>query len=271
MSLCRLPVPALRGTVALFWATEGDGGRGHDSWQELHLPGGGMSIAIRLGGAPVRIFDGPGDLHGRSLGMAVIGGVRDTACRKAVPPPAASVGLLLQPGAPEPLTGTPAGALAGSHTPLAAVWRRADHAELVERLQAAPDAARRLDLLEAFLLRRLSPPPLPPAVVRHAVARLAAGARVAEAVAESGYSHRHFAALFRTATGLGPKAFCRLARFDRVLELVRAEPGSGWAEIAAAAGYADQAHLSREFRAIAGLSPGRYRRIAPTAPRHVPL
>jgi AraC-like DNA-binding protein len=52
---------------------------------------------------------------------------------------------------------------------------------------------------------------------------------------------------------------------------LNASPGASLADIAAAEAYADQAHMSRDFKAFAGVTPGRYRRIAPASPRHVPI
>jgi AraC-like DNA-binding protein len=68
-----------------------------------------------------------------------------------------------------------------------------------------------------------------------------------------------------------PKTYCRLLRFGRVLDRLTVEPGIGWADLAAAEGYADQPHLNREFLEFAGLSPGCYRQRAPIFPRHVPV
>ncbi|HEY9548934.1 MAG TPA: helix-turn-helix domain-containing protein, partial [Kiloniellaceae bacterium] len=59
--------------------------------------------------------------------------------------------------------------------------------------------------------------------------------------------------------------------FGRALDRLTAEPGIGWAELAAAEGYADQPHFTREFRALAGVTPGVYRRRAPSQPRHLAL
>jgi AraC-like DNA-binding protein len=108
-------------------------------------------------------------------------------------------------------------------------------------------------------------------LVGHALARFGAEAQVGEVVRECGCSHRYFTARFRHDVGLKPKTFCRLQRFSRVLETLAEEPAVGWAELAAAEGYADQPHLTRDFREFAGLSPGSYRRRAPVEPRHVPV
>jgi AraC-like DNA-binding protein len=94
---------------------------------------------------------------------------------------------------------------------------------------------------------------------------------VGAAVAATGYSHRRVIVLFREAVGLAPKAFCRVRRFHRMLEMFRARPATPWAELALAAGYADQAHFSREFHGFASLTPAAYRRAAPAGGRHVPL
>ncbi|WP_395016554.1 helix-turn-helix domain-containing protein [Dongia sp.] len=76
-------------------------------------------------------------------------------------------------------------------------------------------------------------------------------------------------ARFSASVGLSPKRYARLARFGRVLLRLEKQPDTGLAEIAQAAGYADQAHFNRDFRDFAGISPGEYRK-AGGAGRHVP-
>jgi AraC-like DNA-binding protein len=78
-------------------------------------------------------------------------------------------------------------------------------------------------------------------------------------VARTGASHRRFIQLFRDAVGLAPKRFRRVTRFQRALDSLRIAPEGGLASLALDLGYADQAHLTREFRAMAGLSPTAWR------------
>jgi AraC-like DNA-binding protein len=69
----------------------------------------------------------------------------------------------------------------------------------------------------------------------------------------SGIGERQLRRRFAAAVGYGPKTFARIARFQRALALLRAgEPAAG---AAYAAGYADQAHMTREMRALAGRTP----------------
>jgi len=103
-------------------------------------------------------------------------------------------------------------------------------------------------------------------VVAHALARFTVTDDVAAIVDETGYSHRHFIEQFRRGVGLTPKVYCRVQRFQRALA---APPTTGWAAVAADAGYSDQPHLVRDFRAIAGLTPSKYRALAPDGSRHV--
>ena len=60
-------------------------------------------------------------------------------------------------------------------------------------------------------------------------------------------------------------------RFRRLLAATGEEPDRPWAQLAAEAGYADQAHMSREFVAFSGVTPGRYRRIGPDHELHLPV
>ena len=83
----------------------------------------------------------------------------------------------------------------------------------------------------------------------------------------TGWSRRHLLTRFRAQVGLAPKTAARVLRFRRAAGLL-VPPGSdggpgrpvprGLADVAAECGYADHAHLVREFRALAGCTPTAY-------------
>lgn len=73
-----------------------------------------------------------------------------------------------------------------------------------------------------------------------------------------GLTRQHLGRIFLEHTGLSPKSFGRIARLQRVLPLVR-DPAVSLAAAAMHAGYADQAHLCRDFKALVGQTPRQYR------------
>ncbi|MFT4134039.1 helix-turn-helix domain-containing protein [Labrys sp. (in: a-proteobacteria)] len=73
------------------------------------------------------------------------------------------------------------------------------------------------------------------------------------------WSRRRLVASFREEIGLPPKSVSRIIRFNAAQDLATKGTATGWADIAAACGYADQAHLTREFTALAGCSPTAWR------------
>ncbi|MEV6626692.1 helix-turn-helix transcriptional regulator, partial [Amycolatopsis sp. NPDC051114] len=79
--------------------------------------------------------------------------------------------------------------------------------------------------------------------------------RVTDLAGEVGWSRRHLGERFRAELGLAPKQAARVLRFERAGRLLR----QGHADLAALAvecGYYDQAHLTNEWRALAGCTPG---------------
>lgn len=68
-----------------------------------------------------------------------------------------------------------------------------------------------------------------------------------------GWSRRHLTARFTSEFGLSPKQAASISRFERAVPLVR--QGRRLSDVAAISGYADQAHLNREWRALAGQTP----------------
>jgi AraC-like DNA-binding protein len=81
---------------------------------------------------------------------------------------------------------------------------------------------------------------------------------VATVAADVGWSTRHLEERFRGEYGITPKAAVRLTRFERSVAGAR-DPRRRLADVAAECGYADQAHLAREWRDLAGLPPSRWR------------
>jgi transcriptional regulator GlxA family with amidase domain len=71
---------------------------------------------------------------------------------------------------------------------------------------------------------------------------------------EIGYSRRHFSERFRDAIGVAPRLAARAFRFERTCRLIADNPLS-LAHVAIERGYYDQAHLTREWYALAGCSP----------------
>ena len=259
----RAPRRELSPFVTRLWASAGEAATAE---RELVLPTGAMHVVIRIDD-PLRVFDAIDAAQPRTIGHAIIGGARADAYVRDVSRPASSVGAQLRPGVAELLLGVSGRALAGRHTRLDDVWG-AFAGELRDRLAEAGDPVQRLDVFEAALLARLPRVRGVHPVVAHALARFAATDEIAAIVGEVGYSHRRFIALFHDAVGLTPKRYCRVQRLQRAIARIGGRP---LAEVAAGAGYSDQAHLCREFRELAGVSPGEYRALAPAASHHVPL
>ncbi|GAA2025433.1 AraC family transcriptional regulator [Pseudokineococcus marinus] len=82
--------------------------------------------------------------------------------------------------------------------------------------------------------------------------------RVPELARAAGLSTSHFSALFRAATGGGVLEYAKRLRMARACELLITSTRTV-AEVASAVGYEDPFYFSRQFRAVHGCSPLRYR------------
>jgi AraC-like DNA-binding protein len=134
----------------------------------------------------------------------------------------------------------------------------AEGRRLAERVRDAATWRRRFALLDEFLLGRLQDGPRPAPETARAWQRIVGSrgaARIGDIAREVGWSHRRLIAAFRHQVGLTPKTAARLVRFEAMLADVRAGGPVRWERAAADAGYADQAHLTREFRSFTGTTP----------------
>ena len=170
--------------------------------------------------------------------------------------------LALTTAAARVLFGVPARELAGELLDFADVDPAM--ADLPDRLAGARTEDRLGVVYEALTtaLRRHDAPG-PRAEVGRALALLTRGTRVAAVAADVGYSRRRLSTLVREEVGVTPKDFHRLGRFERSHTLMRRRSLSGLVsitEVAAECGYADHAHLTREWVELAGCTPSAWQR-----------
>ncbi len=162
-------------------------------------------------------------------------------------------GIRFAPGDAPAFFGVPARELRDRRVALGALWGEAEARRLAERITEAPDPATALDEL---VRHRAAEAPAPDPLLRAVAERLAAGRPVAETADAVGLCARQLHRRSLDAFGYGPKTLARVLRLQRALALVRA--GVPYAEAALRSGCADQAHLARETRALAGTTLGAY-------------
>lgn len=137
-----------------------------------------------------------------------------------------------------------------------------DAGQLVADFGQADCGARKIEAADRFAIAlfRLA---IPPDVIGCAARQLRdnpGGLSLQTLARVSGLSRRQFQRRFARQVGLAPKAYARLCRISAVLDARETNPDQTLADVAAEFGYADQAHLSREFREMTQQTPSRFER-----------
>ena len=168
-----------------------------------------------------------------------------------------------RPGGTAPFLGTPLNQFTDLTVPIEDLWN-SEGAELRDELVARSqdsDLSGPWASLEAALLRRMHG--VPTAHPIHPLAKTAvrnieeSGGRVQvrDLAQDLGVTERHLRSVLAREVGLGPKRLARITRVTRTLRMAEADPGLGWAPLAASAGYCDQPHLIEDFQTLLGESP----------------
>ena len=132
-------------------------------------------------------------------------------------------------------------------------------AELWERLQGTTGWAQRFAICDEILIRLADPDLTVAAELQHTwqtLVRSGGTAPIAALATELGWTRQHLARRFGDEFGLAPKLAARVVRFERARRMLQSVPSFVTiAQVAAACGYYDQAHLDRDFAELAGCSP----------------
>jgi AraC-like DNA-binding protein len=160
--------------------------------------------------------------------------------------------IRLKPAGARAVLGFAASEVAGRFVELDAVFPSAR--ALIDLLASARDDAERIGTLEAWLRRIVRQPPR--SQVEAAVAAIVhSGGRASidRIAARTGLGVRQIERSFNEDVGLGPKTFARIVRLQVALQSIR--QGRTLSDVALACGYYDQAHMARDFRQLAAMSP----------------
>ncbi|MEM7339058.1 MAG: helix-turn-helix domain-containing protein [Actinomycetota bacterium] len=167
------------------------------------------------------------------------------------------VELALTPLGARALFGVPASELASTQLHLDEVVP-AFAGELVERLTLASTWSARWAVLDDVLVRTLHDDARLPPQLEQAWVTLMAGhgaVSIDQLARDVGWSRRHLSQTFRSAFGLTPKTMGRVLRFERAQRLIRLPSRPSLSRVAAVSGYADQAHMTRDWNEFSGSSP----------------
>jgi AraC-like DNA-binding protein len=259
------------------------------------LPSPWLTLIVTLDD-PLTISEHPDPHQPASQYQVLVGGLHTVPALVTHDGRQSGIQLGLTPLGARALLGLPAGELATLDLEGDEVLGRFA-AELQDRVRAAGSWADRFAVLDGLLAARAGltgavltgavppgpprpfgrPGPFPrhtgPMDARHLIAPEVTQAwqtllatrgavSVADLAEETGWSLRHLDNRFRAEIGLTPKAAARVIRFDRARRMLMRRVSQGGppalADLAAAGGYYDQAHLAREFRGLAGCPPSHW-------------
>ena len=236
----RPPLPGLARVVRTVWIQR----TGETAYAQRHLPTGGVEIRFPIGGRPQLV----GPLTGPETEL--------------IPARTTVVGVRFQPGTAPPVP-TALDDLADQRLGLAELWgSSADR--LAEAMAQARTPERALTYLQAHLMQEFRTAPGADPLVGEAVRALMPWhpVNIDTLAAHLALSASQLRRRCLHAVGMSPTVLQRTLRFQGFLALAQAgatasgrRGADGTAGLAVDAGYADQAHLSRECLRLTGLTP----------------
>ncbi len=245
--------PALAGLVDRFWVVRWDLPPGVVHRQQvLTHPGANISV----GNADAR----PGDREAGPIEARLNGVARRLTTRTLVGQ-GWTIAAMTRPGG---LGAFVAGSAADFTDRIVGLGQAAgvDEAALTKAITSEPDEAARVGVLAAALAQAVDPQRVQPASQVADLARLAESGRaihrLADLCAAAGLGQRTLQRMFLHYAGVSPTWVIRRYRLLEAAEAVRDGSAVSWVQVAADLGYADQAHLIRDFRAAIGQTPARY-------------
>jgi AraC-like DNA-binding protein len=245
--------PPLSNYIECFWALDGNGHRDPTHPPERLLPDGCIELVLNFE-APFHERKEDGRFE-RQPTRLIVGQMT----RPVLIAPTGVVqilGIRFAPGGTLPFFPVPPDEFTNVILPIDDIAPSLDR-DLSQRLYDVPELPKKIEILNALLLKGLS-------IYRergrslqgpiHRIVHRSGQVPIDELACDLGISGRQLERRFLREVGLGPKLLSRILRFQQVFRAVE-RSDQNWARIAADCGYYDQAHLIRDFGQFAGQTP----------------
>ncbi|GAA0549803.1 helix-turn-helix domain-containing protein [Chitinophaga japonensis] len=223
-----------------------------DGMENSILPDTSLVMAFRYKGS---VNYGSREEEQSRLPVSVITGIRESVRLLQYAPDTANLLVIFSATGAAAFFKVPLHELAGTSLPLDTLLPDALVRETEEQLAAAADHVQRIAIVERLLCTLLQAPGQD-ALVLHAVRAITAARGIVKIKALAGNLHISqdaFEKRFRRLAGVSPKQFASIVRFRNVVAQV--PQSASLTDVALNAGYFDQAHFIRDFRAFTGLAP----------------
>ncbi len=245
--------PPLDRWIKCLWLIEDPTATAADAPERV-VPDGSMELVIHYG-APFRrrALDGTTCTPSHA---ALAGQLTNPLLLESTGP-VGVLGVRFHPNGASAFLREPLAALTDRVVGLADIWGR-EGRELGERVAEAPTDQARMSIVITFLHGKLndrqrSQPPVAAAVQK--LSEAGGDVPIGSVAKDLGIGRRRLERGFRDHVGLSPKILARVLRFQSALAWLEGPAPVRWAELAIDCGYYDQAHLIRDFKAFAGMSP----------------
>lgn len=237
------PGPAFAGVIECFWTSRLEAAPGFSATHNV-LPDGCMDV----------IFD----FRSSDTSRAFVVGTMTRPLNVNTRGPVEMLGVRFRPGGLAAVMKFEGTELVDERADLGNFWGRSASEAWHQLAETSPVA--RVNTAQKLLATRAKDKVNEDPFVRHCVNRIEAargGLRISDLERSTGLSARQLERKFARQVGISPKAFARVVRFKGVL--AAASVGApDWAGLAAEFGFADQAHLVREFKAFSGQTPAAF-------------
>ncbi len=250
------PSNFLKDIVDSFWITEATGDANELTTENTCFPMGMVDWIIQVSGENLitklekECVQFPKDYFVGIMSKPVSWQMRGS-CRV--------IGIRFRPEGFLRLFNAPLSELADSSVPTCDIMKNSELNLREKLVNSNPDTAKQIVLIETHLNRLLVKSQYQN---RHFISALyqirnCSGAFKKTALVDNIFrSDRQIQRLFKDNLGVSPKQYENIVRFGRTISAVKHSDIESWASLAYHVGYADQAHLIRDFKKYTGITPG---------------